>query len=122
MAKINTTLFGELPFLPQVAEIPVTETLSFLTDSIIHYDGTEQNIQLRSKPRQKFEYSIPIKYKDNADLFNTLSGAIRKKWAVPNWTDLQPVGNINIDATNINCDTVNFDLRANSLAMIFDGC
>jgi len=122
MAKINTTLYGELAFLPEIAEIPVTETLSFLTDSIIHYDGTEQNIQLRSKPRQKFEYSIPIKYKDNADLFNTLSGAIRQKWAVPNWTDLQSVGTINSGDTSIVCNTVDYDLRDDSLAMIFTNC
>ena len=122
MAKINTTLFGELPFLPQVAELPVTETISFLTDSFTNYDGTEQHIQLRSKPRQQFQYSIPIKYRDNADVFNSLYGAIREKWAVPIWSELQPVGNITSGAITINCNTVDYDVRANSLAMLYSGC
>ena len=94
----------QLPFLPQVAELPVTETISFLTDSFTNYDGTEQHIQLRSKPRQQFQYSIPIKYRDNADVFNSLYGAIREKWAVPIWSELQPVGNITSGAITINCE------------------
>ena len=58
MAKITTTLFGELAILPYQAEAPVKESLEFLTDVITAYDATEERLQLRSKPRQSFNYSI----------------------------------------------------------------
>lgn len=122
MPKINTTLYGELALITQVAEIPITETLEFLTDQIESNNGTEQNIQLRSKARQTFQFNIPLQAGLDADVFNTSYGAIRKKWAVPQWTDAQYVGSVSALATSVACDTVNFDLRANSLAMLYNGC
>ena len=122
MAKIATTNFGTLALLPVVARVPLVESLSFLSDSIEHYDGTEQQIQLRSKARQQLRYELPVKSSNDPDAFNTIWGAIRDKWAVPVWCDAQYVGNVAANATSIVCDTVNYDLRANSLAMLFDGC
>ena len=122
MAKIITTLFGTLALIPQVAEVPVIETLSFLTDQIESYDGTEQNIQLRAKPRRSFNYSIPLQSGVDAGVFNTAYGAIRDKWAVPVWTDAQYVGSVADAATFVYCDTTNFDLRDESLAMLYNGC
>lgn len=122
MSKIDTVLFGSLALIPQIAEIPITETLTFLTDSIVSYDGTEQNIQLRNKPRQSFQYSIPFDPRSDANIWNTAYGAIRKKWAVPVWHDAQFVGTVNAGLSFINCDTVNYDLRASSLAMLYTTC
>ena len=122
MPKINTTLYGDLALIPQVAEVPVIETLSFLTDQIESYDGTEQNIQLRSKPRQSFNFQIPLQGGVDAGVFNTAYGGIRQKWAVPQWTDAQYVGSVADAATSVTCDTTNYDLRADSLAMLFNGC
>ena len=122
MAKINTTLFGELALIPYVAEIPVTETLSYLTDQMESWNGTEQNVQLRSKPRQTFQYTIPLKQEFNPEVFNTAYGALRNKWAIPVWPDLQYVGNVAAGASSIVCNVVDYDLRDSSLAMVFDGC
>lgn len=122
MPKITTTLYGDLALIPHVAELPIVETLSFLTDQIESYDGTEQNIQLRSKPRQAFNFSIPLQIGKDADVFNTVYGAIRKNWAVPQWTDAQYVGSIAAAATFVLCDTTNYDLRDDSLAMLYTGC
>lgn len=122
MAKITTALFGQLAFIPQVAEVPILEQLSFLTDQIVSWNGTEQNIQLRSKPRQSFNFSIPYNAATGPAMFNTAWGAIRQKWAVPVWTDAQYVGNVTAGAALVMCDTVNYDLRANSLALLYNGC
>lgn len=122
MAKITTTLYGSLAFLPFIAEIPIVETLAWLSDSMESFDGSEQNIQLRNKPRQSFQYSIPIKLNTNPEAFNTAWGAIRNKWAIPQWTDLQIVGNITAGASLVVCNTADYDLRDSSLAMLLDGC
>lgn len=122
MAKITTALFGQLALIPQVAELPIKEQLQFKTDQIVSWNGTEQNIQLREKPRQSFNFSIPLKASQDPSAFNTAYGAIRQKWAVPVWTEAQYVGNVTAGLTSISCDVTNYDLRAASLAMLFNGC
>lgn len=122
MAKIVTTLFGTLALIPQVAEIPVNETLQFLSDPMESYNGTEQNLQLRAKPRQSFQYQIPVKPSTDPSIWNTSYGAIRKKWAVPVWHDAQNVGTVAAGADHVLCDTTYYDLRPSSLAMLFNLC
>lgn len=123
MAKINSFWFGQMPFLPNVAQLPVNETLEFLTDQMLSYNGKEQNIQLRSKARQTFRYELPLQASAMAAAFNTGYGAIRASmWAVPQWTDAQYAGNVPLNAFTINCDTTHYDLRPQSMAMLYDGC
>jgi hypothetical protein len=122
MAKITTQLFGQLAIVPQQAETPVRETLEFLTDVLESYNGSEQRLQLRTKARQTYAYTIPLQAWHTAAAFNTEYGAIRKRWAVPIWTEAQYVGNILSNAPAIVCDTTNYDLRDESLAMIYAGC
>lgn len=119
MAKINTLLFGELALLPCPSEVPIRETLEFLTDVMISHNGTEKRISLRSKARQFFDYKIPTQAWDMAASFNTSYGAIRKRWAVPIWTESQYIGNVAENATSINCDTSVYDIRPDSLVMLF---
>ena len=120
MAKITTTLFGELAIFPREVEAPVVETLSFLTDVMESFNGSEQRLQLRSKPRQTFEYSMPLQAWHMANAFNTEYGALRKRWAVPVWTEAQNVGFVIENATTIGCNTSLYDLRPNSLAMLYN--
>ena len=119
MAKITTSLFGELAILPHPAEVPVKETLEFLTDVLQSYKGKEQRLQLRSKPRHYYEYKIPVQVWNSAAAFNTEAGAIRKRWAVPVWTEAQFIGDIAEAAVSVSCNTSLYDLRANSLALLF---
>lgn len=119
MPKVTTTLFGELAVLPYQAEAPVKESLEFLTDVITAYDATEERLQLRSKPRQSFNYSIPLQAWHTASAFNTEYGAIRKDWAVPIWTEAQYVGTISAGLFSIGCITAVYDLRPQSLAMLY---
>lgn len=122
MAKITTQLFGELAILPRQAEAPIKETLEFLTDVMESYNGTEQRLQLRTKARQTFDYTVPLQSWHMAAAFNTEYGAIRKRWAVPIWTEAQYVGTVAQNAPTIACDTTNYDLRSQSLALLYAGC
>ncbi|AZF90027.1 tail assembly structural protein [Pseudomonas phage vB_PaeS_SCUT-S3] len=122
MAKVNTQLYGELAILPYQAEAPIKETLEFLTDVMQAYDATEKRLQLRSKPRQSFSYSVPIQAWRSAAAFNTQYGAIRKDWAVPLWAEAQYVGNVAQDADEVFCNTSLYDLRDSSLAMLYSVC
>lgn len=122
MAKITTALFGELAILPREAEAPVKETWDFLTDVMQSFDGSEQRLQLRTKPRVTFGYGVPLQAWHVAAAFNTEYGAIRKRWAVPVWTEAQYVGTVTDHATSIACDTTLHDLRTNSLALLYAGC
>jgi hypothetical protein len=122
MPKITSFYYGTLAAIPQVAEIPIVERLEFLTDQQTAYDGSEQNIQLRFKPRQTFQYKVPMRLDTSPSMLNTAYGAIRSLWAVPVWTDAQYVGNVVQGVNVINCDTTHYDLRAEGLAMLYDGC
>lgn len=122
MPKITTALFGELALIPNEAERPIVEDLSFLTDVIPSQNGGEERFALRSMPRQSLQYSIPIQAWNLAKVFNTEYGAIRKRWAVPIWTEAQYVGSVAALATEVNCNTVIYDLRANSLALLYSSC
>lgn len=122
MAKINTVLFGELAIIPHPAETPIRESLEFFTDMLESNNGTEERLQLRSKARHKFSYDIPLQAWRTAEAFNTETGAIRKQWAVPIWTEAQYVGTIAEAAITIACDTTIYDLRAESLALLYTGC
>lgn len=121
MAKITTTFFGDLAILPHPAEAPIKETLEFLTDVLQSYNGKEQRLQLRTKARQMFAYKIPLQAWNIAAASNTAYGAISKKWAIPIWSEAQFIGNVAEAASTIACDAVFYDLRANSLAMLFAG-
>lgn len=122
MAKVTTELFGELAVLPYQAEAPVKESLEFLTDVIEAYDATEERLQMRSKPRQSFNYSIPLQAWRTAAAFNTEYGAIRKDWAVPIWTEAQYVGTVGAGLLEVLCNTSLYDLRPQSLAMLYNVC
>lgn len=122
MAKITTQLFGELAILPYQAEAPLKESLEFLTDVIKAQDATEERLQMRSMPRQSFNYSIPLQAWRTAAAFNTEYGAIRKNWAVPIWTEAQYIGTIGAGLLSIDCNTSLYDLRPQSLAMLYSVC
>lgn len=119
MAKITTALFGTLALLPYQAEAPVSESLEWLTDLFASQNANEDTYQLRTVPRQQFDYTIPLQANDIPRAFNTGYGALRQKHAVPIWTEAQYVGTVAAGATSLACDTDSYDLRANSLALLY---
>ena len=119
---VDTGLFGELAVLPFPAAAPVNETLEFFTDLIVHRDGSEERQAKRKKARQFFNYKIPLQAWQSAATLNTAHSKLRSRWALPIWTEAQYVGNVAALAASIDCQTNIFDLRDESLALLFSGC
>lgn len=123
MSKVISEYFGELAVLPRPAELPMKESVEYLTDVITSYNGTEQRLQLRNKPRRTLEYTVPLQAWQMQDSMNTNYGAIRKKWVVPMWAEAQYVGTISEGQTYISCNTGPYDYRnTSSLAFLYSSC
>lgn len=119
MSKITTSLFGVLELLPYQVQTTLTETLEFMTDVFQAFDSTETRLQLRTVARQKYDVIVPISSDKIAPMFNSTYNALRKPWALPIWSEAQYVGNVVAGVAPIACDTVNYDLRAASLAFLY---
>ncbi len=119
MARINDTIFGDRALFPYQAETPISETIEFYTDVTQHHDGSEQRIKLRQLPRRYFEYTTPLTINKKSDGFNTLSGAVRKDWLLPIWTEGQYIGAISSGASSIICDTTICNFEDDGFVMLF---
>lgn len=118
MAKITTSL-GDFAFLPFPAQAPMRENLEWKTDLMQSFNGTEKAIQLRNHARQSFNYDIPEGNVSKLRAYLTYYGAMRLKWAVPVWAEVQHLGTVIANTQTILCDTVNYDLRLNGLALLW---
>lgn len=117
--KITTT-YGDLALIPFPAQKPINEKHEWLTSTFITADGTEYREQLRSMPRQVFEYTIPLVFWKKIKSLNTIRGGIRQKWAVPIWTEAQFVGNLTNGQTQILCDTsTNYWFKVGGLVYLY---
>lgn len=74
------------PFPPNWGE-NVSERLSWMTDVITAFDGTEQRFELRSKPRREIEYTSMLHGNSVNHLKNLLFGWQNRKYALPIWHD-----------------------------------
>lgn len=119
MAKIITNLFGELALLPIPARVPLRETLEWRTDLMTSFNGTENRLRLRNHPRQTFLYNLPETASVKPSAFIAQYGALGLKWAVPLWAEAQHLGTVLMNLQTILCDTTNYDLRAQSLALLY---
>lgn len=106
--------------LPFQGRAPMAEQLEWKTDVLTSSNNKEQRIRVRNNPRQSFSLSYPIS-KEHHNLANNLShGWQFRRWAIPLWNEVQNVGTVASGATSINCSTVNFDIRANALIMLWE--
>lgn len=119
MSKVVTTLFGTVALLSLPVRAPMVESLAWLTDVHDSHNGTEDRLQLRAAPRRQVQYEIPQQAWERAHGFNTLRGALRQKWAVPMWSETQAVGAIANGATSVTCNTTIYDLRDESLVLLY---
>lgn len=119
MAKVTTSLFGEVALLPVQPQAPMRETLEWFTDILPGQSGAEEAIQLRSAPRQSFAYTYPEQDTVKQMTFNVQYGAIKKLWAIPLWSEAQLVGALADDEDTITADTDLYSLRADSLAFLY---
>ena len=121
MAKVTTTLFGDLALLPIEASVPCTETLDWKTEVVEHYDGTEKREQLRTDPRQSLMYRISETTNNKIAAYLVEYGALSLDWIVPVWIEQQIIGATLIGATTLVLPDVSiYDFRDNSLAYLYE--
>ena len=117
MSTYNSPANGILAAIAIRPSVPMTETLSWLTDLQQSFDGTENRFQVRDKPRYSVGHLYEYVAENKNDVFNTVYGAIRSKWAMPLWTDLQYIGTQT--GTVITCDTDNYTFVEDEMALIY---
>jgi len=107
-------------FCPQM-KIP--ESLEWLTDIIMPKDGigSEQRISVRTIPRQRFTYSVPLKTeKEQSRFAAAMFGWQKRSFGLPIWTErVVHTDTITAADETITVDTTNADFRDDSYALIW---
>ena len=117
----NLTVLGSrIVALPYIFEAPAKEVLEWKTDVLTTNDGSEQRVRLRKKPRQSFNVTYPIPYREMARAENLVYGWLTRRWAVALWSEAQQVGTLLAGTTVINIDTTASDYRDGALVMIWE--
>lgn len=100
---------------------PVSEALEYKTDIVTHFDGTEQRIALRDKPRRSIEYDYVAARDDAAFLDNLLYGWQNRNFAVPHWPYKSAL-DVDADAgeTRLYFDTTDRGFVAGESVMLFE--
>lgn len=101
-------------------DTPVVETLSWLTNILRSYDGTEQRRGMRFIARRKFAYTFKTVREESARLENLLWGWQNRTYALPVWTDKSRLTSaVSQGATVIALPTTTFSFSAGALAIIY---
>lgn len=119
MAKVTTSLIGDVALLALQPAAPVTETLKWATDLFQSQNGTEGALQLQAAPRQSFKYTYPEQAWQKQAGFNVQYGALSKTWAIPVWTEAQYIGVITNGSATLACVTDPYDFRGPGLCFIW---
>lgn len=118
--SIVATAVGTYQSFPYEPEVPIKETLEWLTEVQEAYDGTEYREQLRTKPRHKISYTIPLSAWEIGFGMNALASTYT--WALPLWaekretTDVFDFGTYDV----VTVDTSDCDYRIGFLAMLWN--
>ena len=99
---------------------PVTETLSWLTNVLRSYDGSEQRRGLRTKPRRSFSYNFKTFRHESSRMENLLWGWQNRMYALPVWTDKAKLTSAQVAGDSlINLDTATFSFSTGGLAIMY---
>ncbi len=115
------------PVFPLVPELPLKESLTWLTDVMEAWDGTEQRVMIREVPRREYELGFLFRRWDKALVDSALFGSIyhettgvpdRLKWTLPIWSDMHVLTTQKIiGSTLFYLSTVGYDYHAGGLAV-----
>lgn len=119
-AKLNVTGRRVLafPFPPNFSQALI-EHLSWKTDVLSHYDGSEQRIKQRQVARMGYEYRLTALGINAQRLKAILWGWQARVFAVPVWTDegvLQ--SSVNVDDLVLNINTDDLDYHAGGFVVL----
>ena len=103
-------------------QAPIKETLEFKTDILEINDGTEQRINVRQAPRQKFQFTVRTDDDRTRDSINAILFDWQSRvFGIPVWHEQKPLeAPLAINDTTVQVDTSNADFRAGGLVMIYD--
>jgi hypothetical protein len=117
---LNGTRLIVFAFTP-LLKIP--ESLEWLTDIITPRDGigSEQRMSVRTIPRQRFTYSVPLKTEKEQSRFEAVMfGWQKRSFGLPIWTErVTHTATITAADDTITVDTTNADFRDDSYAIIW---
>lgn len=112
---------SRIVLLPVCFKDKTVETLVWLTEIHEGYDGTEQRIRGRIKPRQQLKIRAYLDRWDNQLVENLLYGWRKRIWALPMWIEARPADSAVTEGdTVINVDTRFGDFRTDELAVIWE--
>lgn len=100
---------------------PVVENLEWLTDILTAYNTTEQRLGLRSSPRRSMKFLFTFEGTTKVgSLHSLLWGWMNRAFAVPVWTDWQPLASpVAAGASSITVSTTRRDFYAGGLVLLW---
>lgn len=103
-------------------QTPVREQLEFKTDILEHNDGSEQRINVREAPRQKFVFTVRTDDDRTRDSINAILFDWQARvFGVPVWFEAKTLdAPLAIGNTTVLVDTAFADFRVGGLVMIYD--
>jgi len=123
---VETVLTADLtvinvPPLMLRPQLPVRESLEWLTEIIKAFEGTEQRIAKRRIPRQTFAFTYELLTdEENARVDAMLHSRLKQTWAVPVWTEyVDHAADLTAGATIISLTTAYADFRNASYGLIW---
>jgi hypothetical protein len=120
MAKVTTDLYGDVALLLYEPARDSKEILEWGTDLFISYDGTETTEKVRANARRKIYYKFYENLSRKIPGFIAQYGGLDATWAVPVWHEKQSVGTPTSGVYSLTCTTDVYDLRDDSLALLYD--
>jgi len=119
MPIFNTAKYGEVVFLPQQPQRPMTEILEWATDVFTAHNGTEKRKGIRNSARQTFDMNFPVRLDDVPRAFNMIYAGLNRTWLVGLWTEAQTTVGIPEGATYIAATTEPYSFRDGDLALVW---
>lgn len=103
-------------------QTPVQEQLEFKTDILEHNDGSEQRINVREAPRQRFVFTVRTDDDRTRDSINAILFDWQSRvFGVPVWFEAKTLdAPLAISDTTVLVDTAFADFRVGGLVMIYD--
>jgi hypothetical protein len=99
----------------------VIETLSWKTNIITSYNGSEQRIGLMREPRKTIQFDITTNNQETQKLDSIMMNWLARPFAIPVWQDITPlVTQATIGTSVLEIDTIGRDFVVGNSVAIFE--
>lgn len=107
--------YGTLRVWTGSVQIPLVESLEWMTDNFQSRNGLDYFSRMRNAPRQFFTLTTQVKPDIRSKLLHLFQDALSNKWAIPDWREFQRV-TLSAGATSVE---VNGDYPGEGLAILW---